>query len=271
MKKETEFYGDYHTHTLYSDGHTKPEDNIIQALKVGLNEIAFTDHGFNNPKRFALTREKFSRQSAQLEILRCKYDSLSILQGVEADLIGLEGKIDARKDEQHLFDVLNVGYHSMAHAENWKDFRWINFRTFMAIIRFAKPSAETIKRNTHAVIAAITKNPVDTLVHINHLFKVDCYEVAKAAADYGTYIELNGKHIITLPHDAFEKMLTTEAQFIVNSDAHRVFQIGSFGKVMSYIAKHDMDMSRIVNFGRRPEFPRRRERQPEMPVIFTTT
>ena len=35
---------DYHTHTLYSDGHGWPEDYISFAVKAGLSELGFSDH-----------------------------------------------------------------------------------------------------------------------------------------------------------------------------------------------------------------------------------
>ena len=50
------FLGDYHTHTIYSRKKFIPyyhakgtiEENILEAKKVGLKEIAITDHGFNH-------------------------------------------------------------------------------------------------------------------------------------------------------------------------------------------------------------------------------
>lgn len=41
-----EILGDYHTHTVFSHGHGSIEDNVKAAIKMGLKEIAITDHGF---------------------------------------------------------------------------------------------------------------------------------------------------------------------------------------------------------------------------------
>ena len=42
------FYGDYHTHSVYSDGRAKISDAALYAAKIGLKELAITDHGFAN-------------------------------------------------------------------------------------------------------------------------------------------------------------------------------------------------------------------------------
>ena len=42
------FWGDYHTHTIYSHGKGTIEENVVRALKSGLKEIAITDHGFRH-------------------------------------------------------------------------------------------------------------------------------------------------------------------------------------------------------------------------------
>ncbi|OTN88598.1 hypothetical protein A5819_001079 [Enterococcus sp. 7E2_DIV0204] len=44
-KEETKWYrGDFHTHTIYSDGKMSREENLIQAEKMGLDFFTATDH-----------------------------------------------------------------------------------------------------------------------------------------------------------------------------------------------------------------------------------
>ena len=38
--------GDYHTHTVYSHGKGTVLENALRAKEIGLQEIAITDHGF---------------------------------------------------------------------------------------------------------------------------------------------------------------------------------------------------------------------------------
>lgn len=49
-KEESWYAGDFHTHTLYSDGKLSPEENIEVAKKRGLDFFSPTDHNFNQTK-----------------------------------------------------------------------------------------------------------------------------------------------------------------------------------------------------------------------------
>ena len=60
------FYGDYHTHTFYSDGRNGVSDVADGALSKGLKEVAITDHGFYN-RFLSLTPEKYRKQQEEIE------------------------------------------------------------------------------------------------------------------------------------------------------------------------------------------------------------
>ncbi|MDR0751837.1 MAG: PHP domain-containing protein [Christensenellaceae bacterium] len=244
--------GDYHTHTKYSDGHTSCLENITYALKAGLAEIAITDHGFNNPSRYSLTREKYQTQRKEIGILRDQFnDKINILHGVEADIIACDGTIDATKSDIQNMDVLILGYHSFAKSKSTRDWRKLYLNSFLSAL--ITPSKEVIKRNTQALIYAIKKYPIDILAHINHLLKVDCYLLSSVASDYGVLIELNEKHI-NFDDDIFARMLTTKVNFIINSDAHRKENVGAFPHVEAFLKKHTVPEARIVNISKTPQF-----------------
>jgi 3',5'-nucleoside bisphosphate phosphatase len=45
---------DLHTHTVFSDGTTTPEDNVRDALGIGLEGLGITDHDTAAPYECAL-------------------------------------------------------------------------------------------------------------------------------------------------------------------------------------------------------------------------
>lgn len=252
---KAQYFGDYHTHTRYSDGVSTVQQNIEEAVKKGLKELAFTDHGFNNPGYGALSRATFITQRAEIKKF-AEGQNIKIYHGVEADIIGLDGTIDLEQNELGDMEILIVGYHSFAKAKSFYDWRKIYVSAFLSFL--SNPSRSVIERNTKTLINAVKKYPIDILAHINHLFKVDCYELAKACADYGTYIELNAKHLN--PPEELEQILKSGARIIANSDAHHFSKIGSFSSIEEALQLQGVEPTALENYAKIPEFPRRKLR-----------
>lgn len=79
-------------------------------------------------------------------------------------------------------------------------------------------------------------------------------EVAKAARDYGTYIELNSKKK-HLSDEELERVRDTGVRFLVNSDAHSVDRIGDTALVDEQLERVKIPRDRIDNIdGRLPNF-----------------
>ncbi|MFW5780664.1 MAG: PHP domain-containing protein [Bacillota bacterium] len=257
-----EYYGDYHTHTVYSDGVSKVWENVKAATDKGLKELAFTDHGFNSPSYGALTRKQFYMQREEIAQARKRANKeLEIYHGIEVDIIGLDGSIGIRDEELEQMEILVMGYHSFAKTKSLKDWFKIFPSAYLSFLK--KPSCETIARNTKTYINAIKKYPIDILAHINHMFKVDCVEVAKACRDYGTYVELNAKHM-NLSAKEINDMSDTGVKFIASSDAHHFSKIGGFEKLEEVMKHIGFDKNKLVNYNKKPEFPRKKQRIKEL-------
>ena len=80
-------------------------------------------------------------------------------------------------------------------------------------------------------------------------------EVAKCAADYGTYIELNSKKSHLTDEELNDIVQKTSARFIVDSDAHSASRVGDTKLVEEQLSRLDFPMDRIDNIdGRLPNF-----------------
>ena len=78
--------------------------------------------------------------------------------------------------------------------------------------------------------------------------------MAKAAADYGTYIEINAKKI-HLSEEELEKILKTDARFILSSDAHPPDRVGEVSLALKVAEAAGVPADRIDNVdGRTPNF-----------------
>ena len=245
--------GDYHTHTVYSHGKGTIEDNVKAARERGLKAIAISDHGFSHPA-FGITKKKALKMRAEIDGLKEKYGDIEILMGIESNLRGRSGITDLKEDYYQYFDLFLVGFHKFILYESISD--WFNFfgKNFFCDKFKIKPSESLIEKNTKAYINAIKKYPIDAITHINYCVFSDAVEVAKAARDYGTYIELNAKKT-HISDEELNKIAQTGVRFIISSDAHSPQRVGDSELVERLLERTDIDKKLIDNIdGRKPSF-----------------
>ena len=243
--------GDYHTHTVYSHGEGTIEENVYKAKELGLSEIAITDHGLKHIA-FGMNPKKVERQRADVERMRGK--GITVLTGIEANVNG-DGAIDLKPYQREWFDIILAGYHILVYPSSVKDF--FGFSLNMGYERIFAPTKAMVRANTRRLVNAIKNNPIDILTHVNYSMSVDVVEVAKACADAGTYMELNGKRI-NIPRDVFDEVLKTDVEFILNSDAHKVENVGNFSLGLRFIEGYGIE-NRIANADKLPQFINRRK------------
>jgi len=247
-------YGDYHTHTLYSHGKGTIEQNVAAARERGLREIAITDHGFRNMIHGG-KRRRLGKIKEEIDALNAKYPDIKILFGVEANMTGRDGTIDIRPEEREIFDIVLCGYHVSVWAKNpWQQVSFIA-RNFFSQFLWGYGKGN-VRKNTKAYVNMIEKNPVAALTHINFRIKADVVEVAKAARDNGTFIEISGKRTGCTDRE-IEAMAATGVQFIVNSDAHSPVKVGGVQFALDIIDRVGIPYTQIANWEKQPVLRRR--------------
>lgn len=246
------YLGDYHTHTTLSHGKGAIEDNVIAAIKLGLKEIAITDHGFGHGC-YAVKRSDFDIARAEVIRLREKYPEINIMLGLECNMLTSSGKIDLNEGEADKLDIILCGFHKVVRTD------------LSSALGFCFPNVlgvggrQALVKNTDAYIRLIEKNEIDILTHINCAIKADAIEVAKACKHYGTYLELNGKRI-NLTDGEIEKIVEMETPLIVGSDAHSPDRVGDFSVPQSVVDRLKIPNKLIANQGKIPSFRSRRQK-----------
>ena len=242
---------DYHTHTVFSHGKGNIIDNAMMAKEKGLKEIGISDHGFAHPA-FGLTKSK-------LPTMRELVDKASIesgvktLLGIESNIIGEEGTTDLKSKYYDYFDIYFAGFHKFVMYK-FKSLFTLSIPNLFRTYFKGKPSKSLINRDTKAYINVIKNNPVDAITHLNFCCFADSLEVAKCAADYGTYIELNSKKEHLTDEELYE-MLKTDVRFIINSDAHEPNRVGEISLIEEKLKRMNFPLDRIDNIdGRLPNF-----------------
>lgn len=245
---------DYHTHTPYSHGENTVDENVAKAKEVGLKQIAISDHGYTHVS-LGIRRRQTESYIADCKAAAEKY-GIDVLVGIEANVCGLSGKADLTEKDYENFDVYLCGNHVWIKYDKFADYPLYCWSNVM-LHKFLNYNPQwLIKRNTQAYINTIKRNPLDAVTHISYICPCDTLEVAKCAADYGTYIELNSKKTHLTDEQIMDMVLKTDVRFIVNSDAHSADRVGDTKRVEEQLARlPEFPMERIDNIdGRFPNF-----------------
>lgn len=231
--------GDLHTHSKFSKfnhGKNTVIENINAAKKKGLSFYGISDHG---PKHifYGISNKNLNKARQIVNEYNLSNQGMKVYLGVEANLIGKDGKIDVTDEQIKLLDYLVVGYHKGTIT---------NFVGYF----FAKKSKKQIEKNTNAYINCVKKYNVAFLSHLNTYIKVDVLKLAFACAETNTLIELNTRHFNFTDNEIKDMIEKTNVKFIISSDAHRASRIGCVDYAIDMVKKYNIPSERIVNLNK---------------------
>lgn len=236
---------DYHTHTYFSHGRGSIECNVRQAIQKGLTRVALTDHGFSQPL-MGMTGEKLTHMRRIVQELNRKYrGQIEILLGVEANVISMDGRIDVPEKYLPMLDILSVGLHRAVLTTS-QPFVWRVKWALNASKVFVGLRERLAAACTEALIASMQRHRVDFVTHPGYHYPVRIEPLARAAAQTGTAIEINGAHCRP-DADALRAALPSGCAFIIGSDAHRPERVGDFGGAVDLAVRAGIPPARIVN------------------------
>ena len=235
---------DYHTHTVYSHGKGQIIDNALVAKEKGLKEIGISDHGFSHPA-FGLTKKKLPKMRAECD-LATKETGVKVLLGIESNIIGTDGTVDLKPKLYDDFDIFLAGIHKFVMYKFGTAFSLFVPNFFNSTFHKNNVSESLRKTNTKTFINVIKNNPVDLITHINFCCYANAVEVAKAAADYGTYIELNSKKTHLTDEELYQ-VVKTGVNFIISSDAHTPNRVGEISLVEKLLTRVNVPENQIAN------------------------
>jgi len=240
---------DYHTHTIHSHGRGTVADNARAAAIAGLDEVAITDHG---P---ALASGAGLRAPGAIEHVREMVTEANrlpggvrVLQGVEANVMDADGRLDLPDEVLRRLDIVLAGIHPAAGYDGlWGTVRGFLMATMLPVL---SPRAGRRQRvdATKSLAEAARRHPVDIIVHPGLRQAVDVEDLARAACRTGAALEINSTHG-HLSAAACRIAAKAGCYFAINSDAHRPADVGNlaYGARLARQAKIPAD--RIVNTG----------------------
>ncbi|MFW5981797.1 MAG: PHP domain-containing protein [Halanaerobiaceae bacterium] len=243
------FIGDYHTHSEYSHGKGNLRKNIEMAIKMGLQELAITDHGpasWNFIRLGVKNQEELLFIKEKIALLQEEYPQIKLYSGVEANIINEDGELDVSEKILSQLDIVAAGFHLLIFPESFKSTRDIIINNRIIYRYFRNKRNDIRRRNTEILIKAVSKNSINFITHPGYKVDIDTYQLAKACAEENTYLEINARHGL-LTEGFIRTAAETDVKFIVNSDSHSPEEIGEFSFVNKLIARLKISRERIVN------------------------
>jgi DNA polymerase (family 10) len=194
--------GDLHIHTNYSDGADTLDAMVAACCRLGYEYIAITDHSERAAASRTLTRGDLSRQRDEIDAIRGRYPSITILHGVEADIMP-DGSLDFPDRILERLDIVLASLHDSARH----DAKTLTRRCVQAI--------------RHPLVTIVT-HPANRLVGRREGYPLDFDAVYAAAAETGTALEVDGapSHL-DLDGEHARAAIAAGVTLAIDSDCHR--------------------------------------------------
>ncbi|HEU5140227.1 MAG TPA: DNA polymerase/3'-5' exonuclease PolX [Bacillales bacterium] len=228
---------DLHMHSTWSDGSHTIEEMAEAARAKGYSHIAITDHSKSLVVAKGLSEEKLARQREEIERLNAKYKDLTILAGVEMDILA-DGMLDYTDEVLAGLDFVIASIHS-AFSQNRA-----------SILRRLKAALE----NPHVDLIA---HPTGRLIGRREGYDVDVKALIEMAKETGTALELNANpNRLDLSAEWLRMAQDMGVPLSINTDAHYMKNLDYMPIGLSAAKKAWLRPESVINTWTLPELRR---------------
>ncbi|MDR6226523.1 DNA polymerase/3'-5' exonuclease PolX [Desmospora profundinema] len=224
-----DYRGDLHMHTRWSDGSATVEEMAIAAQKRGYAYIAITDHSQSLKVASGLTADDLKRQREEIDQVNDRLDGMTVLAGVEMDILP-DGSLDYPDEVLQELDLVIASIHSGFR----QDEETLTSRMIAAM------------ENPYVHIIA---HPTGRLINRRDPYGLDLDRVFEAAKRTGTVLELNANpHRLDL-NDWYLKRGKEEygLRFSINTDAHTPEMLSHIGVGIATARRGWLEAEDVIN------------------------
>ena len=194
--------GDLHMHTTYSDGGDALPEMVQACAAIGYEYIAITDHSERAGASRTVSPAALQRQRQEIARLRDRYPAMTILHGIEVDIMP-DGSLDFPDELLATLDIVLASLHDHAGHDP------------------ARLTRRCLQAMRHPLVNVIT-HPANRLVGRDSGYDLAFDEIYAAAVETGTALEIDGapSHL-DLDGERARAAVTAGATVTIDSDCHR--------------------------------------------------
>jgi len=195
--------GDLHVHTKATDGRNSLEEMAKAAQARGFSYLAITEHSRRMTVAHGLDPQRLARQVAAIDELNAGLKGISLLKGIELDILE-DGSLDLPDSALAPLDLVVGAVHS-------------NFKLSRA------RQTERILAAMDSPFLSVLAHPSGRLIDEREPYDVDMLAIVRKAKAHGIALELNAHPERLDLSDVHCRMAKDEGVPVcVNSDAHSV-------------------------------------------------
>jgi DNA polymerase (family 10) len=202
--------GDFHTHTVASDGACEIEEMVEAARDRGYKFICITDHSESSAIANGLTPARLAKHIRRIHKVGSSYKDIAVFAGMEVDILA-DGKLDYDNKILAELDFVIGSIHSGLTSPREK----VTMRTLKAM---DNPYLHCIGHPTGRLLGE--REPMD----------LDMEAVIRHAAQTGTAMEINANPYRLDLKDVHVKMaVEAGVKLIIGTDSHYTAQLAYMG------------------------------------------
>ncbi len=200
--------GDLHMHTTVTDGRDDLDAMAAAAHRLGHSYIAITDHSKALAMANGLDESRALAHAARVRALNGRFDGLTVLAGIECDILA-DGRLDLADDCLAQLDIVVASVHShFSQDEN--------------------QMTERVLKALECRWIDVLGHPTGRLLLKREAFKIDFERVTSAAAQHGVALEINCQVDRLDLNDAHARLAHERgAPIVISTDAHSTTALGN--------------------------------------------
>ena len=220
--------GDLHAHTKATDGRNSLKEMVAAARERGFEYLAITDHSRRLTMAHGLDPKRLFEQLEAIDRLNAASPGLTILKGIEVDILE-DGSLDLPDEDLGRLDLVVGAVHSHFRLSSQKQ-------------------TERILRAMDRPHFTILAHPSGRLIDEREPYEVDMHRLIRHARERGCVLEVNAHPVRLDLTDTDCQMAKDEGVMVsINSDAHSVLDFENLRYGVGQARRGWLEKSDVLN------------------------